>query len=1141
MQRRAVCGCFILMAAQCLSAQAQLSTSGYWQSVTNANPVAYWRLNETNDATVAVDLLGSYNGTISASVTPGVSGPQNPPFLGFETNNTAIQFNYTTGSYLTMPALNLNTNTVTIVGWINPSGIQAGWTGIAFCRGGSTCAGLNFGPGSIPNELRYTWNNSRWDESTGLTVPTSQWSFVALVVTPTNGTIYVGTNGILNSFTDVATEPNQAFDASLLIGYDPSSGSRLFNGRLDEVAIYNHSLTSTQIQQLYTSALTAPAPLALSEVVAWGCNVSGETNVPGGLTNVVAIAAGAGHILALTADGTVVAWGDNSSGQTDVPTGLTNVVAIAAGEVHSLALTADGTVVAWGDNSYGQTSVPTGLTNVMAIAAGALHSLALRVDGTVVGWGYNGYGQTNVPANLENVVAIAAGAFHGLALKADETVVGWGYDGYGQTNAPAELTNIVAIATGDFHNLALKEDGTVVGWGYDGYGQTNAPAQLTNAVAIAGGWYHSLALEADGTVIGWGGNDSGQTNIPAGLSHVTAIGAGLCDSLALVGNGSPVFTAQPSSRIGYVGTTINLTTMVIGSPPFSYQWEFNGVDISEATNSTLALTNLQVADAGVYSVVVSDSFGTVTNRSVHLSVIPLDHFTFFPVSSPQIPGVPFAVTITARDASEGIFPAFTGTVSLSGTSSVGAVFMSPSISGTFTAGQWTGDVTISEPATNMWLVADDGSGHAGVSNPFDVQIGPLHQFGWSVVPSPQGADIPFSVTVTAQDAGGNTVTDFTDSVSFTAWGNGTLNSLEDFESGVWPHSPWMFVNSQATGILSTNCAHDGDYGLKDPYWAYRTDVQLGNLGDQLSWWIQTSTNTGQAAGRAYLGFAASADGCWAFAAAPNTGQILISQHRYGYETTVVFAATNQTWQVNKWYKAVVQFNSSTSVQCNLYDSDGITLLNSLSYTNTSPFVGGIAMESYGGWCLDTIAGGNGSALSMTPPNSGNFSGGTWTGTVSVLEAATNVVLMASGTGRSGTSGQFDVLDPSVLQWLQWQMKYFGCTNCPQAAESADPDGDGFSNLQEFQAGTDPTNSASAFRIIDVWPEDTDMLITWTAVGGKRYILQTTTNFSGNFSNDFVDLNPAIVVLGTDDTEVTVLHMGGATNAPVRFYRVRLVP
>ena len=75
--------------------------------------------------------------------------------------------------------------------------------------------------------------------------------------------------------------------------------------------------------------------------------------------------------------GTVVAWGDNSSGQATVPGGLTGVVAIAAGGSHSLALKSDGTVVAWGSNGHGQTTVPAGLSHVIAIAAGDEFSLAV--------------------------------------------------------------------------------------------------------------------------------------------------------------------------------------------------------------------------------------------------------------------------------------------------------------------------------------------------------------------------------------------------------------------------------------------------------------------------------------------------------------------------------------------------------------------------------------------------------------------------------------------------------------------------------------------------------------------------------------------------------------------------------------------
>lgn len=201
-----------------------------------------------------------------------------------------------------------------------------------------------------------------------------------------------------------------------------------------------------------------------------------------------------------TTGGRLKAWGNTSLGETNIPAGMTNIVGIAAGGNHGLALKTDGTVVAWGVNNFGQTNVPAGLSNVVDVAGGIQHSLALQANGAVFAWGDNTYGQTNVPPGLGNVVAIAAGGYHNLALRADQTVVAWGNNGNGQTNVPAGLTNVVDVAAGQFHSLALKADGTVTAWGYSNLGQTNVPAGLNNVVALAGGQYHSLALKADGTV-----------------------------------------------------------------------------------------------------------------------------------------------------------------------------------------------------------------------------------------------------------------------------------------------------------------------------------------------------------------------------------------------------------------------------------------------------------------------------------------------------------------------------------------------------------------------------------------------------------------------------------------------------------------
>jgi len=363
--------------------------------------------------------------------------------------------------------------------------------------------------------------------------------------------------------------------------------------------------------------LAAPLAHAAGTVTAWGDNSSGQTTVPAGLTNVVAVAGGQYHSLALRADGTVAAWGGMV-----MPAGLSNVMAVAAGYGHDLAVRADGTMAAWGDNSYGQASVPAGLSNVVALAGGKYHSLAVRTDGTVAAWGWNMYGQTTVPAGLSNVVAVAGGAMYSLALRADGTVTAWGYNGYGQTTVPAGLSNVVAVACEDSLSLALRADGTVAAWGDNSFGQASVPAGLSNVVALAGGAYHSLALRANGTVVAWGYNGNGQTTVPAGLTNVVAVAAGTYHNLAVSGNLAPFLNRSLFAQTVFAGATVTFRMSATASRPYFFQWQMNGTNLLGATNSLLVLTNVTMSQAGSYSVVVSNSLGTVTNSAL-LTVIPL--------------------------------------------------------------------------------------------------------------------------------------------------------------------------------------------------------------------------------------------------------------------------------------------------------------------------------------------------------------------------------------------------------------------------------------------------------------------------------------------------------------------------------------
>ncbi|RKH27247.1 chromosome condensation regulator RCC1 [Corallococcus praedator] len=280
--------------------------------------------------------------------------------------------------------------------------------------------------------------------------------------------------------------------------------------------------------------LGVPGSGALDVTTRWA-----PARVPS-LTNAVTAVRGYTHALVLANDNTVWAFGSNGAGQlgddttktaSDVPVkvvDLTDVIQVAAGSEHSVALRADGTVWTWGRNSSGNLGLGTtdsgpharpaqvpGLTDVVEISAGKDHTLALRANGAVVSWGLGvsgqlGQGQSGDDGNsavpvavldLTNATSVAANGNVSFALRADGTVVGWGQNANGTlgtgdkvtrtspSTAVVGLTDVTTLGVGALHAISVRRDGSIFGWGW------NVKGCLGGGPAAKDPWAYSEPLQ----------------------------------------------------------------------------------------------------------------------------------------------------------------------------------------------------------------------------------------------------------------------------------------------------------------------------------------------------------------------------------------------------------------------------------------------------------------------------------------------------------------------------------------------------------------------------------------------------------------------------------------------------------------------
>jgi hypothetical protein len=261
---------------------AATTEATYVTAVQQDTPVLWYQFLEIGQPPAANSgtLSSAATGTYQAGTTPGVAGPSQANYLGFELDNYAVSVPGT-GPAVSVPALNLNTNTVTITGWINPSTSgQSGYGGIVACAAGTTTAGLILdykGSG-----LTYLWNNDvdtyNWVPDVDASLPDpnpGDWSYVALVVHPDQASIYICASNNAANWTGVTNfppsgHPIEAFDGATLFGFDADTtvvtGGAGFNGVIDEVAIFNRALGEGELYSQYGAAVGGLKPIIFGDL-----------------------------------------------------------------------------------------------------------------------------------------------------------------------------------------------------------------------------------------------------------------------------------------------------------------------------------------------------------------------------------------------------------------------------------------------------------------------------------------------------------------------------------------------------------------------------------------------------------------------------------------------------------------------------------------------------------------------------------------------------------------------------------------------------------------------------------------------------------------------------------------------------------
>jgi hypothetical protein len=271
-----------------------------------------------------------------------------------------------------------------------------------------------------------------------------------------------------------------------------------------------------------------------------------------------------------------------------------------------------------------------------------------------------------------------------------------------------------------------------------------------------------------------------------------------------------------------------------------------------------------------------------------------------------------------------------------------------------------------------------------------------------------------------------------------------VRNIEDFEAVHTYH----LVFPPSTFDTISAAAHDGSWGIVDhngPDWIYRDDAAAQvREGDTISAWVQFHS---AADGRAYFASGANSNingsplATYSLVLAADTHKLYIQENFFGspLNSTLGTSAQNFKFQANHWYRIQVIWGTDGSIVGQLYDSNGTTLLNSVSAKASLFSAGGIGFHATGHdkyW--DTVtawatAGGAAGAHVATGPGTSVMVGSLFRSDLPTLASPPRYVqLSAGGTTGLGTALGGN-LDQQVLMLLERAEKERGGSRGIRAA------------------------------------------------------------------------------------------------------------